>query len=492
MLKGFTRSFRPLEILTEEQVTTIQIRILDVLRETGVRFDSQWALQFFKEHGCEVDFENNRVRFQEGLVEESLRKCPSSFRVKAKNSENDLVLGGNTVHFKCSAGMQTINLDTYEQRKPTKEDYVEMVKVLDALPNVDCFSAYPYFGFDGVPPVMAIPEGIALMAKHSTKLITAVSNYGCDITSIKIAQAIGVEFLGGVTASPPMTWYDDQVLAARRFVEVGYPIATWDGCVHGGTGPATIAGSIITSCAEHISMIVLIQLLHPGHSVIPSHFSFPMNMKSGGPAFGAIGCSLSNTMFNQVWRKYGIPTTNANCGYANSKRFDYQQGYEKASGAAFAALSGANLIEFQGCVFGELAAHPLMAILDDDIAGMVGRFIKGEEISDETLAIDLIEEVGPIPGSYLSKEHTRKWWKKEQFLPTAADWLTYPEWTRMGKRGCLDYAKERMDEILATYKPASLTSSEEEDIDRILEEAREDYRERGLISDKEWAVYKRV
>jgi len=146
-----------------------------------------------------------------------------------------------------------------------------------------------------------------------------------------------------------------------------------------------------------------------------------------------------------------------------------------------AALSGANIIGLQGAISSELTHHPVQAILDDDIAGMVGRFLEGIEVNDETLAIDLIEEVGPIPGHYLGTEHTRKWWKREQFVPKVADRLTYPEWMQKGKKSALDYAKERMEEILATHRPTPLTTSQEEDIERILEEARKYYREKGLM-----------
>jgi len=116
--------------------------------------------------------------------------------------------------------------------------------------------------------------------------------------------------------------------------------------------------------------------------------------------------------------------------------------------------------------------------------------MEGIEVNNETLAVDLIEEVGPIPGYFLNKEHTRKWWKLEQFVPKVADSLTYPEWMTTGKKSCLDYARERMKEILATHKPIPLIPSQEEDLERILEEARRYYKERGLILEKEMAAYR--
>ena len=145
------------------------------------------------------------------------------------------------------------------------------------------------------------------------------------------------------------------------------------------------------------------------------------------------------------------------------------------------ALSGANVITLHGGVHGELTHHPIQAILDDDIAGMIGRFIEGVEVNEETLALDLIDEVGPIPGFYLNKEHTRKWWKREQFLSKTSDRLTYPEWREQGKKNTLNYARERMEEILATHKPTPLTPRQEADISNILEEARRYYRQKGLI-----------
>jgi trimethylamine--corrinoid protein Co-methyltransferase len=176
-------------------------------------------------------------------------------------------------------------------------------------------------------------------------------------------------------------------------------------------------------------------------------------------------------------------------GASSSKKTDFQAGYEKAFMALTAAQFGANTIALQGGISAELTHHPVQAILDDDIAGMVGRFVEGIQVDDETLALDLIEEVGPIPGHYLGTAHTREWWKREQFVPQAADWLTYPEWMLAGKKSALDYARERMEEILTTHKPTPLTPGQQQSIAEILAEARAYYKKKGLISDEEWSMY---
>jgi len=160
----------------------------------------------------------------------------------------------------------------------------------------------------------------------------------------------------------------------------------------------------------------------------------------------------------------------------------FQAGYEKGIAAFISAISGANNIQFHGHIFGELSAHPVQAVLDDDIAGMVGRFIEGETVNQETIALDLIKETGTIPGYYLNTEHTRKFWRAEQFIGKAADYTsTYTEWTKKGKKNALDFAKDRVKEIIDNHKPLALPDKCVEDIEKVLEEAKMYYNKKGML-----------
>jgi len=490
--KGLTRNFSPIEILTEEQIESIHKSTLDVLQKTGVRFESKRALELFKENGCEVDTDKKLVKFPPGLVEECLRKCPSSFRIKGRDSSQDLSFGGNTSYFLPFPGKDTIDLETWEPRVPTRKEFYDVVKIMDALDTVHYTGSYvPWFGFKYVPPVMQMLEGDAANFRNSSMPLHC--NYGkdCEKFAIEMAKALDAVNLGVVGVSPPLTYQEDACKSAFRNIEAGFPLYIQSGATYGATAPATIAGATITNNAELMGGIVLAQLTKPGTGILVSDFGFPQNMRSGHPAFGQIGSSLHQVMFNQIWRRYKIPVGNHSTGLSSSKKIDYQCGYEKAILCLLSLLSGANEIAFHGCVYGELSFHPIQLILDDDVVGMIGRFLEGVEVSDETLAIDLINEVGPIPGTYLTKEHTRKWWKKEQFVPKAADSLTYPEWMEENKKDCIEYAKKRMKEIIETYKPKPLSDNDEDAIENILEEARRYYRERGEISDKEWDAYKK-
>ena len=96
-----------------------------------------------------------------------------------------------------------------------------------------------------------------------------------------------------------------------------------------------------------------------------------------------------------------------------------------------------------------------------------------------TMAVDVIDQVGPIPGHFLGTLHTRQWWGKEQYIPKVADATTYPEWIDLGKRTTLDLAKDRLATILAQPEKRYLTPGQESDIERILNDAREYYRDRN-------------
>jgi trimethylamine---corrinoid protein Co-methyltransferase len=475
---GFKRNLKPLELLTDDQVEQIHRAILDVLWETGLRIENEWARKFLKQNGCLVDEDNMRVRFPVNLVEECIRLAPGSYQVKAPDPKNDLAIDQETLYYSHSSGMETIDLDTFEPRKPTKTDYIDCLRVLDWLPYLDHLGCYPYFGYENISSAMAIPEGVALHMQYSTKHQAGCCSNDCEIFTIQMAQAVGHEITGTIGSSPPLTWGSEAITAAKRIVEAGFPLSTVDGCMMGGTGPVTIPGSVVVSSVEQMGMVVLTQLLKPGHRIMVGHFSVPLNMSNGSPAFGQIGASLNNLIFNQMWRYYQIPVGNGSPGYVNAKTIDYQAGYEKGIAGLASALSGVNSMLLHFGVSSELTAHPVQAVLDDDIAGMVGRFIEGAIISEETIATDLIKEVGPVPGHFLGKAHTRQWWRKEQFVAKAADRLTYPEWLQQNKKQALDYAQEMVSTILAEPVQTYLTSDKEAELERILNEARAYYQKR--------------
>ena len=157
-MKGFKRAFKPLEVLTEEQVEQIHQSTLKVLRNTGMAIHDKKALKILDEAGCFVDFDDQRVRFPKEIVERSLEQSPSSFKIKARDNGNDIYFdsGGDTTYFAPSCAKNILDLDTLKPREPTRREFYDFIKISESLPNVHLNVCFPYFGFAKVPSVCAL------------------------------------------------------------------------------------------------------------------------------------------------------------------------------------------------------------------------------------------------------------------------------------------------------------------------------------------------
>jgi trimethylamine--corrinoid protein Co-methyltransferase len=492
MLKGFTRQYRPLEILSPEEMENIHRGALYILEKTGMRVEHDRALSLFADNDCQVDFQDRLVRIPSSLVEESLRKCPSNYVLKARDPELDLVIGGNTVYFMQGMGMRYVDLETWETRPASAEEHREAMVVADALDHLHLADGvFFYMEREHVPPVLVMLENLLSGLRYSAKAEQFGYQKDCSIFAIKMAQTLGVNLNPELDTASPLTLYGGAVEAAFRYLEAGFPIQPTVSTTMGAEAPVTHASSMVLSLAMIMSWAVLAQLIRPGAPISIQHGMKPMDMRTGMQRFGAVSRAITTIMTHQFLRRYQIPSC-PGLGFASdSKKIDYQAGYEKGMGALISALSGANLIIFHGGSCGELLYHPALSILDDDIAGWIGRLIEGATVTDETMAIDLINSVGPIPGHYLSAAHTREWWRKEQFIPSVADLEPYPSWLQSGKRDALDHAKERMQQILREHSPKAIPSDQDQSLENIMNEAREFFRKKEGISDQEWDAYQK-
>jgi len=101
----------------------------------------------------------------------------------------------------------------------------------------------------------------------------------------------------------------------------------------------------------------------------------------------------------------------------------------------------------------KILSYPHM-VMETEIYSIVQKVAGGIEVSDETLALDVIRKVGPN-GTYLAEKHTRAH-MKEIWRPNVWDRTPYDTWLREGKKGALHKATEIADDILENYRPEPL------------------------------------
>jgi len=482
MQKGYKLNFEPVKVLSSSQIEQIHTASLNVLEEVGFKYESQKALKLLEEHGCIVDYASMTAKIPPSLVQWAISKTPSSFYLKARDSEKSIRLGGNTMYFMNSAGARHVDIDTGIVTMPTLEQNNTGVMVSDYLDSVNVFPSYtPYFELEGVPPVMSCPVSCAQRHRFSTKPSRGAQPTDSFMWETKIAQAVGAQIMGCVEGAAPLSLAEDPCNAAFHYLDAGFPIYIASGSIMGGSHPITIAGASVSHNAELLAIIVLLQCIKPGCGIIANNFVSAMNMQTGDLNFGTAAIALHQMAYNQIWHyHYNIPVNNTGSAFSNAKIIDYQLGAEKLPLATASALSGANLIVLHGGVTAELAYNPVLAILDDDIAKTIGRIVEGFTVNDETIGLDVIKEVASS-GTFLNSKQTRTMWKTEDYMPKMFDKSSYQEWINTGKKTALDKAKEKYEEIVATHKPVPLTPQQDKEIDSILKEATEYYRKKGLL-----------
>jgi trimethylamine--corrinoid protein Co-methyltransferase len=184
-----------------------------------------------------------------------------------------------------------------------------------------------------------------------------------------------------------------------------------------------------------------------------------MDQKYGVFASGGPEMPLMQGLTAQMCRFYGMPQIGT-AGSTESNFFDVQAGYEKSMSTLFAALAGVELIH--GAMSGwvqSVLSHSLAAVVvSNEICGYVKRILNGVKVNDDTLALDVIHEVGP-GGNFLMNPHTLKYFRSEIWEPTISKRLTPAEWENQGMKGVMDYAQDKVNRILAD-EPVSYISDD--------------------------------
>jgi trimethylamine--corrinoid protein Co-methyltransferase len=156
-------------------------------------------------------------------------------------------------------------------------------------------------------------------------------------------------------------------------------------------------------------------------------------------------------------------------GCSDAKTFDQQASLEGALWVMLAALNGGNLVHDMGYIDNGLTTSYQQLVVMDEVVGLVARFMEGIEVSEETMALEVIDQVGP-GGNYLAEEHTLKHFRRNWF-PALLDRSNYSAWREAGRLSLGDRATARARELLETHKPTPLSAEAAEGLAAIVARA---------------------
>jgi trimethylamine--corrinoid protein Co-methyltransferase len=156
-------------------------------------------------------------------------------------------------------------------------------------------------------------------------------------------------------------------------------------------------------------------------------------------------------------------------GCSDSNLPDIQAGIESCLWILWMALSGANLVHDTGYLESGLTASCEMMVVCDEMIGFVRRLMSGIEITPETLALDVIDKVGP-GGSYLTSPPTKQNFRKVWY-PRVLDRQIYSGWMQAGQPTAIKTARELARDTITNHQPTPISQSTLETLNAIIAEA---------------------
>ena len=460
-------------VLSMSQIEDIASTAYDILERVGIDVNDPEILGLLKDAGCIV--KGIRAFIPSFLVNECLALAPKKITMSDRNGNRAMVLEKDRIYF--GTGSDTVFiLDSFtgERRKWLEKDIETGAKIVDSLPNMDFHMS---IGLTSDVTSMTYDRYQFLaMTKNTRKplVLTTVDGKGLeDIYNICCILTDGEDnfklkpFIA-LYAEPitPLTHAKEALgklkFAARKSIPNVYTPAPNAGA----TGPVTLAGTIALGAAEYLSGVVIAQLVKNGAPIIAGGVHFAMDMTTGVASYGSTEFNLLHAAMTEVCKYFGLPVFST-CGCSSSKIFDGQATMESMFGTLSAALSGANIIHDIGYLEDGLCGSFEQVVITDEIVAMVKRFIQGIKVDSDTLALDIIEKVGP-GGNFLSEEHTYKNFKSEMFMPKLIDRNVYANWKNAGAKSLEKRVNEKVKDIILNYKPEPIPDAKLAAIDEYM------------------------
>ncbi len=449
-------SYRP---LTDEAITRVHKTVMRIIEEVGFEVNSEEALDLFKKAGANTDKKTHRVRLPQEKALELIKSAPSEVLLAGREEENDIHLGGNKVYAGTGGtALYIYEPETGEKRLADLEDLKRITRLVNGLENIHLFMLPTYLSelpveqvdvnrffaglnnttkhiMGGVYTVEGV-EQVARMAEIVTGSADAlrkrplVSMIACSMSPFKLDGHYG----------------DLLISIARKGIPVICPAEP----LCGATSPVTLAGNLTVQTVDSLMGVMLSQIVNPGTPAVFGSVATNTDLRNLRYLAGSIEMGLLNAAGAQMAQFYGLPYY-ATGGMTDSKVLDSQSGYESSLTTLLCALAGSNFIhDAAGLMEFAMTVSLEKFVIDNEIIGMVMRAVEGIKVDDDTLAYDLIKQVGP-GGNFVTARHTRQHMRKEHYQPVLSDRNSREDWEAAGSKSTWEKASETVKQILENH-----------------------------------------
>jgi len=449
----------------------IHMASLAILERTGIDVHHPQARQILADAGGTVDGE--RVRLPERLVEWALSAAPRRLTLYDREGNPAVDGWGDKTYFGGGSDcLYVLDHHSGERRKAVLKDVRQAVRLMDGLEEID-FVMSAFLPSD-VDPQIYDRYQMEVMLNNTSKPIVFVTPdlEGCH-RAVEMCQVVA----GGREAfrsRPFATCYINVTsgLVANRealekcifLAEEGLPLLYIPLNAAGVNSPATTAGCLASMNAGTLLGLVLAQLVREGTPVaVPGWNGGPYNLQT---MVANYVLADEQGVAASMGKYYDLPVFGLG-GATDSKVLDGQSAAEAALSLFTAHLNGANIIHDCGFMDAGMQGSLQLMALDNDLIGFIRAATAPVEISPDTLALDLIDELGPS-GNYLAHEHTYQHFR-EPFYSTLADKRQYDSWLEQGGTSLEERAAEQVNRVLEEHHPAALPEDVQVELSRIVE-----------------------
>jgi len=470
-----------MQTFTDQDLTKIHDAALHILKNVGVRFDDDEAIDIFKKAGLKSD--GNIVHFTEKLIDQALASAPSKFVLSARNAEKSVIIGEEGFGLAPGYGAALIIDPEGQQRQATISDYDDFCKLVQTsnVINVN--------GFLMVMPSDIPSETAYLDMLYSNMLLCDKPFMGSPLSRSAASDCINLAGIlwGGKDDLPdtPVSVSLITPLSPLQYTaEMAGSIIEFSGnnqaCIFGillmagSSGPMSLAGMLVQQTAEILAGVTLTQLVRPGAPVIVGGTSAILDMRTGCLSMGAPEVARIAAATLQLAKFYNLPARSG-CAVTDSCLPDAQAGIESALNLMVAIRNGSNFILHAAGILDSYNAMSFEKfIIDEEIGSMALEYLKPVEITDKSIDLDLIKEVG-IGGDYLSHPKTLEQCRSAFFMPNLVNRTGYAGWQENGGRRMDQKATDVLNDRLAAYEKPDIDPQIEKDLRAYIEKRKSEF-----------------
>ncbi len=445
-----------LTVLSPAEIEAIHRSSLRILEKAGVRIPHPECLRTCAELGAQAEAESCVVRFPSAVMEEVLERIRS---LAAPPGPSPRKLEG-----RISTGIYVADYRTNTRRLGLLDDIRKGIALVEHLKNIPTSNAVvvPSDVPAELADVVAFQTIYAYSRKPGDTYVLSPASAGHILKMARVMDRRVTYLLDTVS---PLQFRKENLEIAVLFARAGQRVSIGPMSMAGATAPVSLAGSLVLQNAEALASLFLVYGL-TGRAAAYTSTPHSMDMRTLLCSFGSPNQALFGVAVAQLARRYGLPAE-VNAGLSDALRPDFQCGFEKAASAIFSGLAGASAIGAQGIAGSDQGFSFEQLVIDNEWLEAYNYLLDGFEVSEETLAEELIARVGP-GGSYFGEDHTAAHLRGSYFFSKLFSRDDGEAWRKRGAIDVLVRAGEFVDAVTAGYRdrepvctPAQFSALEE-------------------------------